>query len=98
MATPSDIEAARRLADDLAKNLAQIEGDGPKLEELRAEVEALRKLLGQEPSSQGQPHLHTHDRLQGVETAFERASVEVRADGIRVSEYLAEIGRILGIR
>ncbi|HXC39499.1 MAG TPA: hypothetical protein VN667_11195 [Burkholderiales bacterium] len=93
MATQPDIEAARRLADDLAKNLAQVEGDGPKLQELRTEVESLRKLL-----SQGQPHSATADRLKGIETAFERASAEVVTDSFTLGNYLAEIGRILGIR
>ena len=39
-----DVEAARKLVDDLSRQLADAEKNGPKLAELRAEVETLRDM------------------------------------------------------
>lgn len=91
---PLDLDAARRLADDLSKKLAEIQGNGPKVQALRAEVEALRDILGRSNSE----HSWIADRLKAVEAVFERAAVELLADGIKVGGYIAEIGRILGVR
>jgi hypothetical protein len=90
VATQPDIDAARRLVDDLSLKLAQLEG-GPRLDELRAEVESLRDVL-----AVGQAHA-IGARVKGLESALERAGTEVKADGMRLGALLAEIGRILGI-
>ena len=89
-----DVEAARRLVDDLSRQLNQADKNGPKLDELRAEVETLRDILNG-PNAQ---HSWIADRLAAIERVFEHAAVELLADGIKASLYLAEIGRILGVR
>ncbi len=92
--TPIDIEAAKRLADDLSRTLAQTGSDSDKMRELREEVDSLRDILNG-PNAQ---HFWITDRLRAIETIFERAAVELLADGIKAGSYLAEIGRILGVR
>lgn len=92
--TPLDIDAAKRLADDVSKKLADIQGNGPKVQELRAEVEQLRGMLGKAESE----HSWIADRLKSVESTFEHAATELLADGIKVGAWVAEIGRILGVR
>ena len=91
---PLDIDAAKRLADDLSQKLADIQGNGPQVQALRAEVEQLRGILGKGESE----HSWIADRLKAVEVVFERAATELLADGIKVGAYVAEIGRILGVR
>ena len=92
--THIDIEAAKRLADDLSRTLAQAGGDADKMRELREEVDSLRDILNG-PNAQ---HFWITDRLRAIEAIFERTAVELLADGIKASSYLAEIGRILGVR
>jgi hypothetical protein len=56
-------------------------------------VEDLKAMLG---SADAQLPL-IEDRMKSVHTSFDRAAVELRADGIRVSIFLREIGRMLGL-
>ncbi len=91
---PVDLDAARQLTEDLSKKLADSSMDAEKLRALREEVDALRDILNG-PNAQ---HFWIEDRLKGMEAVFERAAVELLADGIKVSNYVTEIGRILGVR
>ena len=43
-------------------------------------------------------HFWITDRLRSMEVIFERAAVELLVDGIKAGGYIAEIGRILGVR
>jgi hypothetical protein len=91
---PLDIDAAKRLADDVSKKLADIQGNGPKVQELRAEVEQLRGILDKADAE----HSWIADKLKAVEGTFEHAATELLADGIKIGTWVAEIGRILGVR
>jgi hypothetical protein len=90
VANQPDIDAARRLVDDLSHKLAQLEG-GPRLDELRAEVESLRGVL-----AGGQTQV-LGTRVKGVNSALRRAGVEIEADGMKLGALLSELGRILGL-
>ena len=61
---------------------------------MRDEVDSLRDILNG-PNAQ---HFWITDRLKSMEVIFERAAVELLADGIKAGAYLSEIGRILGVR
>jgi hypothetical protein len=89
-----DIEAAKLLAEDLSRKLAQAGGDSEQVRALRDEVDSLRDILNG-PNAQ---HFWITDRLRSMEVIFERAAVELLADGIKAGGYIAEIGRILGVR
>lgn len=89
-----DLDAARKLVDDLSRQLAETGKGGTKVEELRAEVKSLSEILNK-PESE---HSWIADRLAAVEDVFEHAAVELLADGIKAGQYIAEIGRILGVR
>ena len=61
--------------------------------DVRAEVEDLKAMLGSTDA-----HLPLiEDRMRSVHALSDRASVELRADGIRVGIFLSEIGRMLGL-
>jgi len=92
--TKIDVEAAKRLAEDLSRTLAQAGSNGEKLRELREEVDSLRDIL----NGSNAQHFWIIDRLRAIEALFERAAVELLADGIKAGNYVAEIGRILGVR
>jgi len=89
-----DIEAAKLLAEDLSRKLAQAGGHSEQVRALRDEVDSLRDILNG-PNAQ---HFWITDRLRSMEVIFERAAVELLADGIKAGGYIAEIGRILGVR
>lgn len=89
-----DYEAAKRLAEDLSAKLANSQGDGDQLRALRDEVDSLRDVL----NGPNAHHFWVTDRLRSMELIFERAAVELLADGIKAGNYIAEIGRILGVR
>ena len=89
-----DLDAAKRLVADLAKNLEQISGDSAKLQELREEVQTLEGILNV-PRTR---HSWIADSLKAVESALHNAANEVMAGGVQVGVYVSEIGRILGMR
>lgn len=88
-----DIGRAKRLVEEISENLAALPQDSAKYAQLRAEVEDLKSLLGR---ADAQLPL-IEDRMKSVHTSFDRAAVELRADGIRAGIFLREIGRMLGL-
>jgi len=90
---PFDIDRAKLLIDEISANLAALPADSAKYALLRAEVDALKGML-ERPGAQ--PVL-VQDRMKAVHGSFDRAAAELRADGIRVGQWLGEIGRMLGL-
>lgn len=88
-----DIDAARRLVEDISKNLATLPKDSAKHVELRSEVEELKAMLGQ---ADAHPPV-IEDKMRSVHSLFGRATSELQADGIRAGIFLREIGRMLGL-
>ena len=88
-----DIGRAKVLVEEISENLAALPQDSAKYAQLRAEVEDLKAMLGSTDA-----HLPLiEDRMKSVHSSFDRAAVELRADGIRVGIFLREIGRMLGL-
>lgn len=88
-----DIDRAKSLVEEISANLAALPEDSAKYAQLRAEVEDLKRMLGD-----AEVHLpQVEDRMKSVHGLFDRAAAELRADGIRVGMFLSEIGRMLGL-
>jgi hypothetical protein len=88
-----DIGRAKSLVAEISENLAALPQDSAKYAQLRAEVEDLKAMLGRTDA-----HLPLiEDRMKSVHGLFDRAAVELRADGVRVGIFLSEIGRMLGL-
>ena len=88
-----DIERAKSLVAEISENLAALPQDSAKYAQLRAEVEDLKDMLGRTDA----PLPLIEDRMKSVHGLFDRAAVELRADGIRAGIFLSEIGRMLGL-
>jgi len=87
-----DVEETARLIDALERDLAQLQSGQGDLDHLRADVEQLRTAL-----ASGQDHEEVHGGLAGLREKLHAASDELLADAIRTGDYIARIGRLLGM-
>lgn len=87
-----DLEAVARLVDQLEADIARARQGAASTETLRAEVEQLRALLAQD---EPQP-ADVHAGLQGLQEKLALPD-ELVADAIKGGDYLARIGRLLGL-
>jgi hypothetical protein len=87
-----DLDEAARLVDALERDLAQLKSGGGDLEHLRADVEQLRAAL-----ASPQPHDEVHGGLTGLRERLHAAGDELLTDAVKTSDYLARIGRLLGL-
>ena len=88
-----DLEAVARLVAALEADLKKMSGSSPDIQRLRDEVATLKNVLNS-------PVRRTHwvaEGLHGVRDVFVRVTDEVVADGVKGGQYIAEIGRILGL-
>ncbi len=88
-----NLEAAARLIAALEQDLKKVSGDSRDIQRLRDEVETLKNVLN---SPVRRPHWVT-EGLHGVREGFERVKDEIVVDGVKGGQYVAEIGRILGL-
>ena len=88
-----DLNAAAKLVAELEQDLKKVAGDSRDIQRLRDEVETLKNVLN---SPVRRDHWVT-EGLHGVRDVFERVKDEVVADGVKGGQYIAEIGRILGL-
>jgi hypothetical protein len=88
-----NLDEAAKLVAALERDLQKISGDSRDIQRLRDEVETLKNVLN---SPVRRPHWVT-EGLHGVRDGFERVKDEVVADGVKGGQYIAEIGRILGL-
>ncbi len=91
--SPIDVDAARKLVDEIRQNLDALPSDSARQAALRAEVEALRALLEREDAA----HPEIADRMRSVHGQFDRYKEELQADGLRVGMFLSAIGRMIGL-
>ena len=88
-----DLERAKQLVEEISANIADLPQDSPKYAQLHAEVGDLKRML-----ASADVHLPAvEDRMKSVHSLFDRATAELRADGVRAGMLLREIGRMLGL-
>jgi hypothetical protein len=87
-----DLEETARLIDALEQDLARLKSGQGDLDHLRADVEQLRAAL-----TSAQPHEEVHGGLAGLREKLHAASDELLDDAIRTGDYIARIGRLLGM-
>ena len=88
-----NLEAAATSIAALEQDLKKISGDSRDIQRLKDEVETLKNVLN---SPVRRSHWVT-EGLHGIRDVFERVKEEVVADGVKGGQYIAEIGRILGL-
>jgi cell division septum initiation protein DivIVA len=84
-----DLEEVRKLLDVLERDLEHVSDDSNAVQRLKDEVQTLRNVL----ESPVRRHHWVRDSLHGIREAFGAAG----AAGAKASQYVAEIGRILGM-
>jgi hypothetical protein len=87
-----DLDEAARLVDALERDLAQLKSGRGDLDHLRADVEQLRAAL-----ASAQPHEEVHGGLTGLREKLHAAGDELLSDAIKTGDYIARIGRLLGM-
>jgi hypothetical protein len=88
-----DLENVARLIDALERDLAKVRSGSRDVQLLRDEVETLKNVL----SSPIRRHHWVREGLHGMRKAIEAGMDTAVADGLKAGQYLAEIGRILGM-
>jgi multidrug resistance efflux pump len=88
-----DLDAARRLVEQLERDLAAAQSGKVDPAVLRAEVEQLRALLAQQTAAPAE----VHAGLSGVRDRMHTLGDELFNDAVKSGDYLARIGRLLGL-
>lgn len=88
-----DLQEVGRLVDALEKDLDGIAGSSPDIQRLRDEVQTLKSVLD---SPVRHPH-RVKDGLHSIREGIEAALDSAVAQGVKPGQYIAEIGRILGL-
>ena len=88
-----DLEEVERLITTLERDLGRVQGNSADVQRIRDEIETLHNLL----RSPVRRHHWVRDALHGIREGIEDAVDTAVAEGIEVSRYVAEIGRMLGM-
>jgi hypothetical protein len=88
-----DFEEVTKLVQALERDLASVRKGSRDVQLLRDEVETLKNVL----SSPIRRHHWVREGLHAVREAVENGMETVVADGLKAGQYIAEIGRILGM-
>ena len=88
-----DFAAVEKLLHALERDLAKVRGGSSDVQLLQDEVETLKNVL----NSPIRRHHWVREGLQGMRHAIEKGLQTAVADGFQASQYIAEIGRILGM-
>lgn len=91
--TPVNLDEAQKLVEQLERDLARVRAGAGDVETLRQEVEALRGVL----SADTPEHDHVRARLHGVKSSLEEVGETLYEDAVKLGDYLARIGRMLGL-
>ena len=88
-----DFEEVERLVHALEQDLAKVRSGSRDVQLLRDEIETLKNVL----NSPIRRHHWVREGLHGMRQAIENGWDTVVADGFKAGQYVAEIGRILGM-
>ena len=88
-----DFDEASKLVHALERDLAKVRTGSRNVQLLRDEVETLKNVL----ASPVRRHHWVREGLHAVREAVENGLETVAADGLKAGQYIAEIGRILGM-
>ena len=88
-----DLEAVEKLVRALERDLAAVRTGSRDIQLLKDEVDTLKNVL----NSPIRRHHWVREGLHGMRQAIENGLEAVVADGLKASQYIAEIGRILGL-
>jgi cell division septum initiation protein DivIVA len=88
-----DLDEVARLLDALGRDLAKVRSGSRDMQLLRDEVETLKNVL----NSPTRRHHSVREGLQGMQRSIEHGLDAAKAEGLKAGQYLAEIGRILGM-
>ena len=88
-----DLDEVARLVDALERDLARVRGGSRDMLVLRDEVETLKNIL----NSPIRRHHWVREGLQATKQSIEDGLDAAKAEGLKAGQYLAEIGRILGM-
>lgn len=89
----SSLERIQNLVSDLEQELASIPGTSPRVEALKAELEALKQAVSKSPSNSPK----VARQLRGTHSALDDLVANIEGEILRDTPYLAELGRILGL-
>ena len=88
-----DLDEVARLVGALERDLAKVRSGSRDMQLLRDEVETLKNVL----NSPIRRHHWVREGLQGMKRSIEDGLGTAKAEGLKAGQYLAEIGRILGM-
>lgn len=88
-----DLEKVARLIEALELDLARVRTGSEDMQRLRDEVETLKNVL----NSPIRRHHWVRDGLHSVRVGLEEKLDSALAEGLKAGQYVAEIGRILGL-
>lgn len=88
-----DLAEAGRLIDALERDLAGVRGGSQDVQRLRDEVETLRNVL----NSPVRRDSWVTDSLHAIRVQLDETVDEAVYEGMTISRYIAEIGRMLGL-
>jgi cell division septum initiation protein DivIVA len=88
-----NLEEAAQLVDTLERDLAQLQRGEGDVNQLRADVERLRHALAASETA----HEEVHSGLSGLRDRLHAAGDELLGDAIKTGDYIARIGRLLGL-
>ncbi len=88
-----NLEAAASLVAALERDLQKVSGDSRDIQRLRDEVETLKNVLNSPVRRQH----WVRDGLHSIRESFSNVMDEAATDVLKGGQYVAEIGRILGM-
>jgi hypothetical protein len=88
-----DLEEVAKLIQALERDLEEVRSDSGAVQRLKDEVQTLKNVLG----SPVRRHRWVRDGLQSIREVLDTTLDKAVADGLKGGQYLAEIGRILGM-